>query len=171
MYSSILTEQSFVTISLLSDFSSRLAEKVIQVFKYTQKCFTNDCISFQLYLALAFVTICTFALLHCLRSHFGPVTQSAGGSVAEWLACWGLRRRRPEFKSQPRRCRVTVLGKVLTPIVPLFAKQRNWWQPSKGAWVTAGLTEVMAAYRQVYDSRHLQAHCHEPGSAPEPFAR
>ena len=29
------------------------------------------------------------------------------------------------FKSQPRRCRVTVLGKLFTPIVPLFAKQRN----------------------------------------------
>jgi len=26
----------------------------------------------------------------------------------------------PGFKSQPRRCRVTVLGKVLTPIVRLF---------------------------------------------------
>jgi len=25
----------------------------------------------------------------------------------------------------------------------------------------------MAAYRRVYDSRHLQADCHEPGSAPE----
>ena len=32
----------------------------------------------------------------------------------------------PGFKSQPRRCRVTVLGKLLTPIVPLFTKQRNW---------------------------------------------
>ena len=32
----------------------------------------------------------------------------------------------PGFKSQPRRCRVTVLGKLFTPIVPLFAKQRNW---------------------------------------------
>jgi len=29
----------------------------------------------------------------------------------------------------------------------------------------------MAAYRQVYDSRHLQADCKEPGSAPEPYAR
>jgi len=27
----------------------------------------------------------------------------------------------------------------------------------------------MAAYRRVYDSRHLQADCHEPGSAPEPY--
>ena len=30
------------------------------------------------------------------------------------------------FNSQPRRCRVTVLGKLFTPIVPLFTKQRNW---------------------------------------------
>jgi len=29
----------------------------------------------------------------------------------------------------------------------------------------------MAAYRRVYDSRHLQAACQEPGSAPEPCAR
>jgi len=28
----------------------------------------------------------------------------------------------------------------------------------------------MAAYRRVYDSRHLQADCQEPGSAPEPHA-
>ena len=28
----------------------------------------------------------------------------------------------------------------------------------------------MAAYRWVYDSRHLQADCQEPGSAPEPYA-
>ena len=31
----------------------------------------------------------------------------------------------PGFKSQPRRCRVTVLGKLFTPIVPLL-KQRYW---------------------------------------------
>ena len=31
--------------------------------------------------------------------------------------------------------------------------------------------KVMAAYRRVYDSRHLQADCQEPGSAPEPYAR
>jgi len=29
----------------------------------------------------------------------------------------------PGFKSEPR---VTVLGKLFTPIVPLFTKQRNW---------------------------------------------
>jgi len=27
----------------------------------------------------------------------------------------------------------------------------------------------MAAYRRVYDSRHLQADCQVPGSAPEPY--
>jgi len=32
----------------------------------------------------------------------------------------------PGFKSHPRRCRVTVLGKSFTPIVLLFSKQRNW---------------------------------------------
>jgi len=31
-----------------------------------------------------------------------------------------------EFKSQSRCCRVTVLGKLFTPIVPLFTKQQNW---------------------------------------------
>ena len=29
----------------------------------------------------------------------------------------------------------------------------------------------MAAYRRVYDSRHLQADCKEPRSAPESYAR
>ena len=51
-----------------------------------------------------------------------------GGSVAEWLACWTQAQK---FKSQSRRCRLTVLGdKLLTPIVPLFTKQQNWLQLS-----------------------------------------
>jgi len=32
----------------------------------------------------------------------------------------------PGFKSQPRHCRVTVLDKLFTPIVPLFTKQQHW---------------------------------------------
>jgi len=32
----------------------------------------------------------------------------------------------PGFKSQSRRCWETVLGKLFTPIVPLFTKQKNW---------------------------------------------
>jgi len=33
--------------------------------------------------------------------------------------------KQPGSKSQPRRCQVTVLGKLFTPIVPLFTKQQN----------------------------------------------
>ena len=32
----------------------------------------------------------------------------------------------PGFKSQPRCFQVTVLGKLLTPVRPLFTKQQNW---------------------------------------------
>jgi len=58
-----------------------------------------------------------------------------GGSVAEWLACWT--RAQPGFKSQPQRCRVTVLGNLFTPIVPLFTEQ-----PTAGfmIYVTCRLT-------------------------------
>jgi len=31
--------------------------------------------------------------------------------------------------------------------------------------------KVLATYRRVYDSRHLQADCQESGSAPKPYAR
>ena len=37
------------------------------------------------------------------------------------------------------------------------------------AGVTAGLMESNGS--RIYDSRHLQADCREPGSAPEPYAR
>jgi len=38
----------------------------------------------------------------------------------------------PGFKSQSRRCRVTVLGKLFTPIVPLFTKRKIGSSPLKG---------------------------------------
>ena len=47
-----------------------------------------------------------------------------GGSIAEWMLDSGAEG--PGFKSQPRRCLATVLGKLFTPIVPLFTKQKNW---------------------------------------------
>ena len=75
----------------------------------------------------------------------------------------------PWLKSQLRRCLVTVLGKLFTPIVPLFTKLVA--ALLSVLRVTAGLVEVMAAYRRVYDTRHLQADCQEPRSAPEPYAR
>jgi len=49
-----------------------------------------------------------------------------GGSVAEWLACWTQDAEGPGFKLQPQCCRVTVLGELFTPVVPLFTKQQNW---------------------------------------------
>jgi len=56
------------------------------------------------------------AFIQCSRLHC-----NWGGSVAEWLACRTQHSgaEGPGFKSQSRRCRVTVLGKLLTPIVPL----------------------------------------------------
>jgi len=48
----------------------------------------------------------------------------------------------PEFKSQSRRCRVTVLGKLFTPLVPLFTKQQILVAALlRVAEVTVGLAE------------------------------
>jgi len=56
----------------------------------------------------------------------------------------------PGFKSQSRRCRVTVLNKLFTPIVHQAAKLVA--ALLRVARVTAGLGKVMAAYRRVYNS-------------------
>ena len=81
----------------------------------------------------------------------------------------------PGFKSHSRRCRVTVLGKLFTPIVPLFTVHQAAKLVAtllRDAGVTAGLAESNGSlYRRVYDSHRLQADCQEPGSAPEPYAR
>jgi len=45
-----------------------------------------------------------------------------GGSVAEWLACWT----QAQMGQGSNRRRDAVLGKLFTPIVPLFTKQQNW---------------------------------------------
>ena len=47
----------------------------------------------------------------------------------------------PEFKSQPRRCRVTVLGKLFTPIVPLHQAAKLVAALLRVAWVTVGLAK------------------------------
>jgi len=49
----------------------------------------------------------------------------------------------PEFKSQPRRCRVTVISKLFTPIVPLFTMQQFKLVAAllRVSRVTAGLAE------------------------------
>ena len=63
-----------------------------------------------------------------VRHSLSFVTLYSGGG---WLCSWMVSMLDsgavgPGFKSQPRRCRVTVLGKLFTPIVPLFTKQQNW---------------------------------------------
>jgi len=63
---------------------------------------------------------------HFLLSHL-----TTGSNSIRWLASRVVSvldsgAEGPGFKSQPRRRRVTVLGKLFTPIVPLFTKQQNW---------------------------------------------
>ena len=55
-------------------------------------------------------------LRFCLAMWLGSRVVSVLDSGAE----------RPGCKSQLRCCQVTVLGKLFTPIVPLFTKQHNW---------------------------------------------
>jgi len=72
------------------------------------------------------------------------------------------------FKSQSRRClRQTVhthrasvhqAAKLVAALLTVAGLLQAW-------------RKVMAAYRRVYDSRHLQADCKEPGSALGPYAR
>ena len=80
----------------------------------------------------------------------------------------------PAFKSQSRRCRVTVLGKLFTPFVPLFTLAAKLVAALlRVAGVTAGLAESNGSLPLgllTHATCHLQADCQEPGSAPEPYA-
>ena len=66
----------------------------------------------------------------CACSHAGntPVTHRRKelGTGSRVISVLDSGAEEPGFKSQQRRCRVTVLGKLLTPVVPLFTKQQNW---------------------------------------------
>jgi len=74
---------------------------------------------------------------HTVRRTFEAVSLSQhkltvahlGGSVAEWLACW-TQARKVLGSNRSRDAVGSVLGKLFTPIVPLFTKQQNWQQPS-----------------------------------------
>jgi len=60
---------------------------------------------------------------HCIQLvHYSSLHSDLGGSVAEWLACWTQMQK----GLGSNRSRDAVLGKLFTPIVPLFAKQQNW---------------------------------------------
>jgi len=80
------------------------------------------CLSVCLSSAIILLLLLLLLLLHPFNGllsrtgWLGSRVVSVLDSGAEW----------PAFKSQSRRCRVTVLGKLFTPIVPLFNKQQNW---------------------------------------------
>jgi len=54
------------------------------------------------------------------------VTRNRGWLGSRVVSVLDSREEEPGFKSQSLRCRVTVLGKLFTPIMPLFTKQQNW---------------------------------------------
>jgi len=58
----------------------------------------------------------------CQKNFLKLYTVLLGGSVAECLACWT----QAQKGLGSNRCRVTVLGKLFTPVVPQFNKQQNW---------------------------------------------
>ena len=66
------------------------------------------------------ITLKLYYMIKVIRSVVGGLLGSRVVSVLDSGAVG------PGFKSQPRRCRVTVLGKLFTLIVPLFTKQQNW---------------------------------------------
>ena len=79
----------------------------------------------------------------------------------------------PGFKSQSRRCPAgpnSFRQTVHTHYASVHQAAKLVAALLRVAGLTAGLAEVMAAYRRVYDSHHLQADCQEPGSSPEPYA-
>ena len=57
---------------------------------------------------------------------WGAVTELEGWLGSRVVSVLDSGAEGPGFKSQQRCCRVTVLGKLFTPVVPLFTKQRNW---------------------------------------------
>jgi len=76
----------------------------------------------------------------------------------------------PGFKSQSRRCRCNSLRQTVhTHHASVHQAAKLVAALLRVAMVTAGLAESSGS--RVYDSRHLQTDCQEPGSAPEPYAR
>jgi len=63
------------------------------------------------------------------RTFFRTASRLLGGSGSRVVSVLVSDAEGPGFKSQPRRCRVIVLGRLFTSIVPLFTKQQNWQQP------------------------------------------
>jgi len=87
------------------------------------------------------------------------------GSVAECLACW----------TQAQKAWVQIAAATLSGNSLRQTAHTHRASLHKAAKLLAALLRVwqkeVAAYRQVYDKRHLQADCQEPESAQEPYTR
>jgi len=70
------------------------------------------------------VQLVTLRIRHSIRRFIRAIVNHQLGSRVVSVLDSGTEG--PGFKSQSRRCRETVLGKLFTPIVPLFTKQQNW---------------------------------------------
>jgi len=89
---------------------------------------------------------------------------TARPSVAEWLACWTRAQKGPGSNLNSLRQTVHIHRASVHQAAKLVAVLL------RVARVTVGLAESSGSlYRRVNDSRHLQADCQEPGSAPEPY--
>jgi len=73
----------------------------------------------RLELALVYALVDQYAQLVLDALRYAGWLGSRVVSVLDSGAVW------PGCESQPRRCRLTVIGKLFTPIVLLFTKQRN----------------------------------------------
>ena len=103
---------------------------------------------------------CHFALLR------------AGLMLSNWVASvLDSDKEGPGFKLQPRRCWVSLRQTVHTHRASVHQTAKLVAALLRVARVTSGLAESNGSYCQVYDSRHVQADCQEPGSAPKPYAR
>jgi len=120
---------------------------------------------------------------------------------AEWLACWTRAQKdfhcvllyffylfclsvclsvclcvfvygpRCLIQIKGRRAWVQIAAATLSGNSPRQTVHTHRASVHQAAKLVAALSMVMAANRRVYDSRHLQADCQEPRSAPEHYAR
>ena len=105
-----------------------------------------------------FISLTHIQCIQCTRRLLGSRVVSVLDSGAE----------EPGFKSQPRRCWVSLRQTVHTHRASVHQAAKLVAALLRVARVTAGLAESNGSLPMVYDSRHLQADCQEPGSAPEP---
>ena len=78
----------------------------------------------------------------------------------------------PGFKSQPRRCWVTVFGQANCshPLCLCSPSSKIGSSPLKVGRITAGLVESNGSLPPSLWLFHMQADCQEPGWAPESYA-